>query len=130
MHEHKPEQKRQLLGSRSQESQESLPDVIFQVINTLGEGASIDIVNGVYSLSSESFELSIVQRGYVLEIRNIEVFEQGQGLGTHIIEVLQEAAEEFDLELIASHVRDEAISFWEAVGFQKGVEDGEYFLPS
>lgn len=47
--------------------------------------------------------------------------------GGKIISAIHEYADEHDLQVIASNVRDGAEGFWRKMGYQEGDEEGEFF---
>ena len=99
-----------------------------QIISALlNEPVGFEEINGTCYLESDSFELSYTMSDDVFEIRNIEITNQGNGIGSQIVETLSSYAESNGMDIIASNVKDEARSFWEEMEFQEGSEPGEFF---
>ena len=93
----------------------------------LGEPVGFDEIDSTYYIESDSLQLSYTEDDGVFEIRNIEITEQGSGLGSRIVQTLSEYAESNGMDIIASNVKNEARGFWESQGFQEGSEPGEFF---
>lgn len=119
MEKHKPEQQGVLMEAEIGEFVHTLSEVT-------GEFLPVEYIDGTYEIEADTFTLTFTVDTDVFEIRNIDV-RGNAGLGHQVVEAIHEYADENDLEVIASNVRDTAIGFWQKMGYQEGDGDEEYF---
>lgn len=92
-----------------------------------GESLCPEEVDDTFEIGANSFTLTWTMNESLFEIRLIDT-HGNHGLGREVIASINTYAEMYDLEVVASNVRDGACGFWEKMGFQEGSGEGEYFL--
>jgi hypothetical protein len=105
---------------------EDLNALVHELSDIAGESLSLDLVGGTYEIEGDNFTLTFTIDESTFKIRSIDV-HGNSGLGRQIITVIHEYADEHDLEVIASNVRDTARGFWVRMGYQEGEEADEYY---
>ncbi len=113
-------------ASSPEGSPDSVSEFVRQLSKALGERLSVEDVDGTYEIEAEQFSLTFTLDDSVFEIRNIDT-RGSSGVGGKIIDAINDFAEDKDLEVRASNVRDEAIGFWTKMGFAEGSTPDEYF---
>jgi hypothetical protein len=108
------------------EAQERLGDFIHQLSETTGEQLPIEYIDGTYEIEANRFTLTFTNEDNVFEIRSIDV-RGNEGLGSKIVTVIHDYADECGLEVIASNVLGAAKGLWEKMGYQAGEAEDEYF---
>lgn len=94
---------------------------------TVATGTTVEVaqVGDTGLFECELFELSCVIDEQMLEIRNIESFENG--LGRLVISALHEYSDEYGLSVYASNVKGSAVVFWSKMGYVEGQTRNEFF---
>lgn len=82
-----------------------------------------------FYFESEIFELSFQIEDDVFTIGNIEIFEQGEGLGTRIVNQIIEFCSEYNFTCIkANKIKRNKFRFWEQQDFNCDEQDCYYDL--
>lgn len=114
------------------QSPERTPNTISEFTRQLskatGEHLSYEDVDGTYEIDAEGFSLTFTLDDETFEIRSIDT-RGTTGMGSRIINVINQFAEKEGLQVLASNVRDEARGFWNKMGFTEGSSPDEYFRP-
>jgi hypothetical protein len=105
---------------------EGLRELVHQLSEATGEYLPVEYVDGTYEIEADSFTLSFTINDEQFEIRNIDT-HGNSGLGRLLITAIHDFADENDLSVYASNVRDTAQGFWHEMGYQEGGEADEFF---
>ncbi len=82
-----------------------------------------------FYFESDLFEMTFWIEDSLFTIGNIEVFDEGNGHGTKIVEIVLEFCEDSNLECVkANKVKKNRFSFWEELGFNCDEQDCYYDL--
>lgn len=92
----------------------------------LGEPVSIECVGGTYEIEVDNLTLTFVVDDSLFEIRLIDT-HGNSGLGSQVLDVVHNYADENGLDVIASNVVDEARGFWESNYYQEGEEENQFY---
>lgn len=111
---------------QTEEIHAGIRDLLDVLSETIGGNPVVAFTDGTYEIEADHFTLTCTIDDVVFEIRSIDV-RDNPGLGHQIIDVIHEYADENDLTVIASTVRDSAQGFWEKMGYQAGEVAGEFF---
>jgi hypothetical protein len=116
---------------KESENQEEITDEkVIDLINAfserLGNSFSVEYDNGTYEIEADDFVLTFTVNDEEFEIRNIDT-RGNLGVGSEVIAIIHDYADNHGLEVIASNVLDTAIGFWEKMGYQEGSNESEYF---
>lgn len=110
----------------SLERAELIDDFNLLLTEALGEDIGLESIDGTWFVETDELDFSFTISDECIEVRNIE--SRKKGLGKSVLSLVQDFAEENDKKVIASNVDDEAISFWQQMGYVEG-DEGQYFLP-
>lgn len=108
--------------SQSEDLPTELAGLIQELRNITDEDVVLKHINGTYEIDTNAFTLTFTLSETTFEIRSIDT-HNNSGLGSKIITAIDEYAEQNDLEVIASNVRDGAEGFWDKMGYQESASD-------
>lgn len=114
------------LEKQGEEKDAGISDLLNTLAKTIGGDPKATFIDGTYEIEDDYFTLTCTINDIVFEIRSIDI-RDNLGLGHTIIDTIHEYADENDLAVIASNVRDTAHGFWEKMDYQAGEEEDEYF---
>ena len=117
MNEHVPNQQIENIGPDPAE-------LVKRVSQLLCGEYTLEEIDGTFEIDSDELRLSFTQDDDLFEIRNIEVLVNG--LGGRVMSQIHGYADRNRLSVIASNVKDTARGFWEKMGYEEGVEAGEF----
>ncbi len=111
---------------QGQSMDERLRDFIHELSTTTGEFLPVSYDEETYEIEADTFTLTFTLKDDVFEIRSIDT-RGNAGIGRQIITSIHEYADDNNLEVIASNVRDTARGFWEKMGYQEGDDGDTYY---
>lgn len=105
---------------------------LFQQLTEIAddEAAFLELASrGWYCFEADWFDLTLVLYDDTIRINHIQILEylQKQGLGRLIIETITNFADRLGLLVLAKGVLEEAIVFWEKLGFSQTDDPLVYF---
>ncbi len=81
--------------------------------------------NELYEVDTNSLSLTLQVESERVVIRSIDVHGK-TGLGSTVIEMLHECADEHGYDLYAVHVQDSVKGFWIKMGYEEASEPGTF----
>jgi hypothetical protein len=114
-------------GSNTEEGESSKMASFLKGCALFSDGPiSVDLFGDTYVVEANNFNLSFCVDDNLFEIRNINV-RGNSGVGGKVVREIHTFADEHNLNVVASNVKDTAQGFWRQMGYQEGEDESEFF---